>query len=94
MTLTGWQHIVGATPGTPDHRVSGELTIKGVTRQISFPSTIVPQDDGSLKAQAFFDIDRTDWNICYGSGRLFEKLGMHLVHDRIDIELFIVAQAV
>ena len=43
-------------------------------------------------AQAAFDIDRTDWNISYGSGKLFEKLGMHLVNDRIDIELFFVAR--
>jgi hypothetical protein len=53
---------------------------------------VSPQEDGSLKVQAALDIDRTDWNIAYGSGKLFEKLGMHLVHDRVDIELFIVAR--
>jgi len=92
ITISGWQAIAGATPGTPDHTVQGELTIKGVTREIKFPVATAPQEDGSIKAQAAFHIDRTDWNICYGSGKLFEKLGMHLVHDRIDIELFIVAR--
>lgn len=92
ITLSGWQPIAGATPGTPDHTVQGELTIKGITREVKFPIAIAPQEDGSLKAQAAFDIDRTAWNINYGSGKLFEKLGMHLVHDRIDIELFIVAR--
>ncbi|MBT0664151.1 YceI family protein [Geobacter pelophilus] len=92
IAITGWQAITEATPGTPDHTVQGELTIKGVTREIAFPAAVAPQEDGSLKAQATFDIDRTMWNICYGSGKLFEKLGMHLVHDRIDIELFIVAR--
>jgi len=92
ITISGWLPIAGATPGTPDHTVQGELTIKGVTRGIVFPVAVSPQEDGSLKAQAAFDIDRTAWNISYGSGKLFEKLGMHLVHDRIDIELFIVAR--
>lgn len=92
MTVNGWEPIPSASPGTPDHLLRGELTIKGVTRPITVPVTVTPQGDGSIKAQAAFGIDRTDWNISYGSGKLFEKLGMHLVHDRIDIELFFVAR--
>lgn len=92
IAIKGWLPISGATPGTPDHIVQGELTIKGVTRELAFPATVGPQEDGSIKAQTAFDMDRTAWNITYGSGKLFEKLGMHLVHDRIDIELFIVAR--
>jgi rhodanese-related sulfurtransferase len=92
MAIGGWQPIAGATPGTPDHTVQGELTIRDVTRRLDFPASVVPQEDGSLKAQAALAIDRTDWGINYGSGKLFEKLGMHLVHDRIDIELFMVAR--
>ena len=80
--------------GTPDHLVRGELTIKGVTRSLTLPATVMPQEDGSIKAQALFALDRTDWNVAYGSGKLFEKLGMHLVHDRIDIELFFVARLI
>jgi hypothetical protein len=32
------------------------------------------------------------WNVNNGSGKLFERLGMHLVNDLVSIELFIVAQ--
>jgi len=92
IVASGWKKMAGATPGTPNYMVQGALTMKGVTRQVSLPATVAPQEDGSLKVQAAFDIDRTDWNITYGSGKLFEKLGMHLVHDRVDIELFIVAR--
>jgi polyisoprenoid-binding protein YceI len=92
ISISGWQPLAGASPGRPDHTVQGELTIKGITRGITFPVAILLQEDGSIKAQTAFDIDRTDWNVTYGSGKLFEKLGMHLVHDRIDIELFIVAR--
>lgn len=92
MALHGWSPIPSASPGTADHLLRGELTIKGVTRPLKVPATVIPQEDGSIKAQAVFAIDRTDWNITYGSGKLFEKLGMHLVHDRIDIELFLVVR--
>lgn len=92
MTVNGWEPIPSASPGTPDHLLRGELTIKGVTRPITVPVTVIPQGDNSIKAQAAFSIDRTEWNITYGSGKLYEKLGMHLVNDRIDIELFFVAR--
>ena len=92
IALTGWQAIANATPGTANYLVQGELTIKGVTRSVNFPAAVAPQADGSIKAQAALEIDRTDWGVGYGSGKLFERLGMHLVHDLVTIELFIVAR--
>jgi len=90
--LCGAAAIAGATPGTPNMEIAGSLTIKETTRSICFPAIIAPQEDGTLKAQAALDLDRTLWDVCYGSGRLFERLGMHLVNDLISIELFIVAR--
>lgn len=92
IVIDGWQPVPAAAPGTPDHVISGVLTIKGVSRPVSIPAVVMPQEDGSLKAQAVVDLDRTGWDVTYGSGRLFEKLGMHLVHDRIDIELFLLVR--
>jgi rhodanese-related sulfurtransferase/polyisoprenoid-binding protein YceI len=83
--------MVGATPGSPNYFIKGKLTIKGITKEVSVPAIIAPGDDGSIKAHACFDIDRTEWNVYYGSGKLFERLGMHLVHDTISLELFITA---
>lgn len=90
--LTGWERGKEVPPEAPDGMVTGELTIKDVTRTVSFPVTVAPQTDGSIKAHATFNIDRTLWSIRYGSGRLFERLGMHLVHDIISLEMFIQAR--
>lgn len=90
--LTGWEPQSEASPEAPQGIVTGELTIRDVTRTISFLATVAPQQDGSIQAHAAFDIDRTLWNVCYGSCRLFEHLGMHLVHDMISLELFVVAR--
>jgi len=90
--LQGASAIAGATPGTANMEIAGTLTIKETGRSICFPAMVVPQEDGTLKAQAALDLDRTLWNVCYGSGKLYERLGMHLVNDLISIEMFIVAR--
>ncbi|MBC7962902.1 MAG: YceI family protein [Steroidobacteraceae bacterium] len=89
--LSGAAAIAGTTLGKPNMEIAGSLIIKETSRSISFPAIVAAQEDGALKAQAAFDLDRTLWNVCYGSGRLYERLGMHLVNDLISIELFIVA---
>ncbi len=90
-SLTGWEAQEGASCEAPNGIATGDLAIKDITRRISFQAIVAPQSDGSLKAHAAFDVDRTLWNVCYGSSRLFERLGMHLVHDMISLELFVVA---
>lgn len=48
----------------PTNTVSGNLTIKGITKNISFPARITVSP-GSVNAIAKFNIDRTQWNIVY-----------------------------
>ena len=77
--------------GAPNLDVEGELTLRGITANLGFPATASQIAPGVLIARAQFDLDRTRWNIIYGSSRFFEHLGMHLVFDAISIELKIVA---
>lgn len=42
--------------------VVGDLTLKGVTKQITFPASIT-YDDDFVSAQADFFIDRTEWGV-------------------------------
>jgi polyisoprenoid-binding protein YceI len=48
----------------PTHTVSGNLTIKGVAKNIEFPARITVTGN-SADALAKFNIDRTQWNIVY-----------------------------
>lgn len=48
----------------PTHTISGNLTIKGITKNISFPAKITVAGN-ALDAIAKFNIDRTQWNIVY-----------------------------
>jgi len=78
--------------GSPNVIVKGNLKLRGVTNPLNIPAEVVAQGGGNIKLRATFDIDRTQWGVLYGSGRFFEKLGMHLVSDIISIELFLLAK--
>jgi rhodanese-related sulfurtransferase len=89
--LYRWEPRSRDIAGIHSGAVSGSLAIKDVTCPIQFLADISPQEDGSIKAHAALNIDRTLWNVRYGSGKLYERLGMHWVHDLISLELFIAA---
>jgi polyisoprenoid-binding protein YceI len=75
----------------PNYEIDGAFEMRGMEQDISFLATLSNLDDGKIAAEAHFDLDRTRWNVLYGSSRLFEHLGMHLVFDPITIHLRIVA---
>ncbi|HEX4085737.1 MAG TPA: YceI family protein [Chthoniobacteraceae bacterium] len=79
-----------AHPGSVNSDIDGSLTLKGVTESIGFPALIEARDGGALSAEAHFDINRTRWNVIYGSGKFYERLGQHIVHDIISLSLHIV----
>lgn len=92
LILTGWESDATLFQEAPSGIATGELTIKGISRPVCFPAIAAPQPDGSIKIHAAFDIDRTLWGVLYGSCKYFERLGMHLVHDTVSVELFAVAR--
>jgi polyisoprenoid-binding protein YceI len=71
--------------------VTGNLTIKDITKSISFPAEI-KIENGVLNAKADFDIDRTEWNVKYGSGKFFENLGDKMINDNFNLKLTLTAK--
>jgi len=80
-----------ATLGGESIRVTGDLTIKGVTNPISFPAQMEFKD-GLVKANGKVVIDRTQWGIRYKSGKFYDNLADETVSDEIDLEMYIVAK--
>jgi rhodanese-related sulfurtransferase len=75
----------------PNFHVKGQLTLRGITAPLEFDTVVSSIDDDSIALEAHFDIDRTCWDIIYGSTRFFEHLGMHKVFDLVSLQLYIVA---
>jgi len=88
--ITHANALVGVSPGQPNFDVTGQLTLRGVARQLRFPAVIERLDDGRIEAEAHLDLDRTCFGVNYGSGKFFERLGMHLVHDLISLQIRVV----
>jgi polyisoprenoid-binding protein YceI len=72
-------------------QISGYLTIKTVSRLVSFPATIDVQN-GVLNASAKLTIDRTKWGITFMSGKFYKKMADEIVSDEIEFELKIKAK--
>lgn len=52
--------------------LTGELTMLGKAKTVSFPATITETADG-LSVSATFQIDRTQWGMTYGKGKIEDK---------------------
>jgi polyisoprenoid-binding protein YceI len=86
------ERVAGATPGAPNLAVRGVLTLKNVSRAVEFIATAGLTTEGKAAAQSAFAIDRTQWNVLYGSGKYFRHLGGHLVNDLIEIQIRVVTK--
>ena len=79
--------ITGSTPFDKGSGVvSGTLTIKDVTNPIEFKATMQKKDDGTLFF-ANITVDRTKYNIRYGSGSFFDNLGDKTIYDEFKLKV-------
>lgn len=69
--------------------VNGDLTIKGITQPISFPAELGLENE-AIRLRAEFQLDRTLWQIKYGSGKFFQDLGDKIIDDMFTLKLDIV----
>lgn len=73
------------------HTVTGDLTIKGITNEISFPAKFNFNSNG-FTANAKFAINRSKWDIRFGSGSFFDNLGDKMIYDDIQFTLTLVGK--
>lgn len=73
-------------PSDPNYAITGKITIKGITQTISFPAKINFEND-KIKAKVKIEIDRTKFDVRFGSGSFFENLGDNVIYDNFTLEL-------
>lgn len=71
--------------------VSGTLTIKGISHEISFPAKVEVTNSG-LIALGTAKVDRTKYDIKYSSGSFFQDLGDNLIYDEFEITFELAAK--
>ncbi len=69
------------------HNITGNLTLKGTTKSITFPAK-VEVNGNAVTAHAIFNIDRTQWNINYNSDASIQD---KFISKEINITLHVAA---
>ena len=72
--------------------VKANITIKGITQEISFPVDLKVAD-GSVTASATIEIDRSKFDVRYGSDSFFDNLGNKAINNMIKFEVTLKGKA-
>lgn len=73
-----------------EYLIKGDMTIKGKTQAIEFPAQ-VKVSGSTVTAEAKVVLDRSKYDVKYGSGSFFDNLGDNMIYD--DFELTIKVEA-
>jgi polyisoprenoid-binding protein YceI len=79
-----------ATDSKGGYKIVGNLTIKATTKEMKFNATVV-EKDGVISAGGSLKVDRSDFDVRYGSGSFFDGLGDKTIYDEFDLNLAIFA---
>ena len=72
------------------YKIEANLTIKDITHPIKFDANVnINKLDFLAKAKIV--IDRTKWNVKYGSGSFFDNLGDKMILDDIEFEVLLLS---
>lgn len=83
--------ITKVTPkGGTAYDISGTMTIKGITNAVTFPATIKTTAN-TIEADGKAVLDRTKYDIRYGSKSFFENIGDKAIYDEFIVDIKLVA---
>lgn len=77
--------VTSVTGDATTATISGNLTMKGITKNVSFPA-MVSVDDATVTIKSeSFKINRTEWQVNYASKSVFDDLKDKFVDDEIEL---------
>lgn len=74
-----------------NYKIIGNLTLKGTTKEVKFLANAA-ESNGVLNASGKITIDRSEYNVKYGSGSFFDGLGDKTIYDEFDLQVSLVAK--
>lgn len=74
-----------------NYKILGNLTIKGITKEAKFFANMA-ENNGMINAAGKITIDRSEFNMRYGSGSFFDGLGDKTIYDEFDLQVSLVAK--
>ena len=89
---TGTFEITKVTKKDIVTNIEGNITLKGITKSISFPASVTEKDGVVTFLSNAIKIDRTDFGIKYKSKKFFDNLKDKFVNDLFDITFEVTAK--
>ncbi len=80
--------------GEGKYKADGDLTIKGMTKPLSTQLMAEEMADGSVVLSGKLMIDRTQYDVKFGSTKFFESLGDKAIDDIFEVDLKLVGAMV
>lgn len=74
-----------------NYKILGNLSIKGTTKEVKFFAN-VSEANGMVNASGKITVDRSEFNMRYGSGSFFDGLGDKTIYDEFDLQVSLVAK--
>ena len=74
-----------------EYSFTGDLTIKGITKPVSFKGKSLADAD-HVKVGGAITIDRSDYDVKYGSSSFFDNLGDKMIYDDFTFNYVLVAK--
>lgn len=80
---------VEAVSGNADatHNITGNLTMKEISKSVTFPAKVVIEGKQLTATTPEFIIDRSKWNVQYGSRSFFNDLKDKFINDEIALKI-------
>ncbi|MBI3500906.1 MAG: YceI family protein [Bacteroidetes bacterium] len=82
--------IMEAVPAGKEYRVNANLTIKGKTHPVEF-SAGIKFEENTISAEGEVIIDRSKYDVRYGSKSFFANIGDKMIHDDFAVKFHIIA---
>lgn len=86
------KHKITETNSRTTHRIEGDLTIKGITKKVSFNASINLLNGKFTATAPPFTINRTEWGVNYQSKSIFSGLVDQFIYDDITLNIDLVSQ--
>jgi len=81
-----------APAGASQVNITGNLTIKGITKALTFPATVKRQNNAVVAVAKGVKVDRTKYDIRYNSKSFFESIGDKAIYDDFILDFNLVAK--
>jgi polyisoprenoid-binding protein YceI len=88
--ITSVTPLKGATKDGNNFNINGKLTIKGITNDVTFPA-MINFAGGGMTAKGEMVIDRSKFDVRYGSPSFFDDIGDKAIYDEFKLKFNLTA---